>query len=102
MVLVNSHYHKEHRIIWQQANRASLLEKGTIHHIRIDLPHNKLYNDRDNLLLVSDKEHGSFHRLYDAGRYEDAIKVLRMAAERQYYYPKEITNFCNLVLSTWE
>lgn len=98
MLLVNGLYMREHRIEWQLANKATLFDRGTIHHIRFDLPFNKTYNDPDNLLLLSDEEHGRFHRLYDAARFDEAIEVLQLAAKRQLHYPKEIDNFINTVL----
>ena len=99
VILLDGVYKREHRIVWQEVNRASLLCKGTIHHVRIDLPHNKLHNDPDNLLLVSDEEHGRFHRLYEAERYEEAFQVLRTAASKQLHYPKEIDNLYAIVAS---
>ena len=88
----------EHRVVWEEANQASLFETGTIHHIRFDLPHNKVYNDPDNLLLLSDSEHATFHRNFELGNFDKAFGVLRSAAERQLHKPAEIERFIETVL----
>jgi hypothetical protein len=83
MVLHNGSYQREHRVVWMDKNKSSLLPSGTIHHVDYD----KLNNTADNLLLFSDEEHGRFHRLADAGRIAEAAALLRMAANRQIHYP---------------
>jgi hypothetical protein len=93
MTMHNGKYVKQHRLVWEEANQACLFEQGTIHHIRFDLPHNKQYNDPDNLLLLSPKSHARFHRNYELGRLDLAFGILRAAAKQQMHYPLELDQF---------
>lgn len=85
-VLKNGSYVREHRVVWEENNKASLLSTGVIHHVNYD----KLDNSPDNLLLFSGEEHGRFHRLIDANRYGEAADLLRSAAKRQYFLPANV------------
>lgn len=89
LIIINGSYLREHRVVWEEANKASLLPNGTIHHIDYD----KLNNSPDNLLLLSSEEHGRFHRLVEANRRAEAAAILRMAGARQYYYPRNVDSF---------
>ena len=91
LILVNGSYLREHRVVWENANHATLLPgmQGSIHHVNFD----KLDNSPDNLLLLSNEEHGRFHRLYDTGRRREAGDILRSAAERQSHHPREVASF---------
>lgn len=93
MVLVDGKYHKEHRVVWEEANHACLFEQGTIHHVRFDLPHNKLYNDPDNLLLLSNHYHAKLHREFDLGHHDVAYNILWAQAAMQLHYPVEVDRF---------
>lgn len=99
MVLHNGKYIKEHRLVWQESNNATLFESGTIHHIRFDLPHNKLYNDPDNLLLLSDRDHARLHRAFERGDVQTTYGILKSRGRQQLHYPVEIGNF---IAVTWK
>lgn len=85
MILKNGSYQREHRVVWQEVNKACLLSTGTIHHVDYE----KLNNSPDNLLLLSDEEHGRFHRLAQY-RSDEAGEILRAAGLSQLYYPRNI------------
>ena len=91
LVLVKGSYLREHRVVWETANKACLIPGalGAIHHIDYD----KLNNTPDNLLLLSNEEHGRFHRLFDAGRLSEAGCILRAARDRQAYHPANVETF---------
>lgn len=95
MILNNGSYQREHRVVWEGVNKACLLPGGTIHHIDYD----KLNNSRDNLLLFSNEEHGRFHRLIELNRFPEAATLLKVAADRQYYYPIGVDAFILRALS---
>lgn len=91
LILVNGSYQREHRQVWEKYNKASLLPMNgsSIHHIDFD----KLNNSPHNLLLFSNEEHSSFHRAESLGRYDEAAALLKMAADRQAFYPKGVDSF---------
>lgn len=89
MILVNGRYEREHRHIWKLYNGAVPLPGAQVHHIDQD----KLNNSPDNLLLLSATEHAQVHRAIDNKKWYIAIRILKMAALRQPYYPKNVGKF---------
>lgn len=89
VILKDGSYLPQHRVVWQETNKATLLSTGMVHHVNYD----KLDNSPDNLLLFSSEEHGRFHRLVDAGRREEARDLLRHAADRQHHFPENVASF---------
>lgn len=91
IILKDGSYLREHRVVWENVNNACLIpgSQAAIHHIDYD----KLNNTADNLLLLSNEEHGRFHRLFDARRFPEAGSILRAAGKRQGHYPANIETF---------
>lgn len=86
IIVIEGRNHREHRVVWERANKACLLPGATIHHI----DSNKLNNEPDNLLLLSAEDHGRFHRYASLKRYEEAASILRVAGQRQFFYPRGV------------
>lgn len=86
LVLYKGQYKLEHRLTWEQANRACILPYLTgivvIHHINMK----KADNRPENLVLLSNEVHGRIHRLMDTGRYDEAKCILVSWLEQQSFF----------------
>lgn len=86
LILVNNEYKLEHRYTWEQANLACILPsahgKVSIHHINT----NKTDNRPENLVMLTNEQHGRIHRLMDAGRFDEAKCILIRYCEQQLYF----------------
>lgn len=94
LILVQNQYVLEHIYIWQQSNCASILPKAKahVHHVNF-LQHGKDYNDPDNLLLLSARDHGSLHRMVDYKHYDGVESLLYERGQAQLHWPAEIDRF---------
>lgn len=85
-VIFKGSYVREHVLTWEQANKACILPEVAgivhVHHINT----NKADNRPLNLVLLSSKLHGRIHRWMDAGRWENAKRLLIKSLEQQSYF----------------
>lgn len=86
LILVKGAYKLEHRHTWEQANRACLLPEGlgivSVHHINMI----KTDNRPENLVMLTNVEHGRVHRLIDYGRFDEARSILLKACDQQVFF----------------
>lgn len=86
LILVNGDYKLEHRHTWEQENKACILPEAhgivSVHHINMM----KTDNRPENLVLLTNQEHGRLHRYIDAKRYEEAKCILIKALRQQAFF----------------
>lgn len=93
LILVNNVYKLEHRHTWEQANLSCLLPDAvgivSVHHINM----NKQDNRPENLVLLTNAEHGRVHRYMDAERFEEAKSIILENCARYAFFclnPKQL------------
>lgn len=86
LILIKGEYKLEHRHTWEQVNHACILPEAhgrlSIHHINMI----KTDNRPENLVMLTNQEHGRVHRLMDASRYEEAKRILIQACKEQAFW----------------
>lgn len=84
--LVNGEYKLSHRHTWEEANRSCILPEAhgilSIHHINMV----KADNRPENLVMLTNREHGRLHRWIDVGKYEEAKGILLNRCAEQVFW----------------